>query len=652
MCGLAGFYSLSSRRNSADMYNSLRRMTACLAHTGAGESRYWLDRDAGIALGYRQQTPASTLFPSPSGRYYLTLAGNIDNHQALRNRLSHTHQHHWQSPLATETLQVAIEYWGLQRTLQACIGRFAMSVWDSHTRRLTLVRDRLGEMNLYYGWAGQTLLFASELKALRTHPEWNTSINRTALACQLRLGHIPAPLTIYQQAFKLEPGHCLHMTPHNLPGTPLHQEAWWSLPKQIEHARTLHSFQSIPEATARLEQTLDQAISQQMQARHLPTGTFLYGDAASALLAAMMRPHAHQPVKTFTLHSTSTRSDTRRQTRLIAHHLGTEHHEFTLSPAHALDLIPQLPALFEEPCADTSQIPALLLAQAARKRVRLCLSNQGANELFAGHHRYRQTQRLWQNLQHLPEFLRNRLARTLLQEDAHHWEKWLFSPLLPQYLRSRTPGENLHNAADTLHAHSPVEVYFHLMSHWKQPEEVMLGLQKAPTPFFPHIPAGMNCVEQMMYMDTLIRLPGTLLTGSERIALTTGLKIRSPFLTESLVTFAWQLPLHFKLHNGQNQWMLRRILDKHLPLPWIRQTAGNAAIPLGEWLRHPLREWVEHLLQPARLRQEGLFDPAPIWEKWQQHLAGTHNWQHHLWNVLMFQAWHEQQTPLAHALAA
>lgn len=599
------------------MQNNLRRMTSALTHRGPDERGLWLDREAGIALGYRrlasleQPATGSKTMVSPEGRYCLALHGTLYNHKALRKQLAREGHTQWRNRSDSETLLTAFACWGLQRTLQACRGTFAMALWDNKIQRLTLVRDRMGEKPLYYGWAGQTFLFGSELHALQAHHDWKAPLNRDALACQLHLGYIPAPLTIYQQIAKLQPGHCLHVTPHSIPGNPLPSQAWWSLPEHITRARHNPSFQSVREATAMLETLLNDAIRQQIPTDRV-SGAFLSGNVASALLTTLMQAHTSRPIKTFNLGFETNTPAISGRAQDIARYLGTEHSEFIASPDDIRDLIPQLPTLFDEPFSDIAQIPALLLAQLGRNRVMVGLSGNGANELFGCHQRYRETQRHGQHLGHLPGFLRGSFAGLL--------------------------------GLDT-HSH-------HIIPHWQQPEEVMLGIQNAPALPTPSIPAGLHLPERMMYLDTVDYLPNNSLNRAERTGLATGLDIRSPFLDERIVAFAWQLPLHLKIHDTQGSWILRQILGKYLPPALMTQAADSRGIPLAHWLRTFLREWAEHLLNPARLRQEGFFDPSPIQEKWQQHLAGTRDWHNHLWDILIFQAWHEHQTTVTRAMAA
>lgn len=641
------------------MLSNLRRMTSTLAHRGPDDSGFWLDREAGIALGHRRlaildlSPEGHQPMASSSGRYSMVFNGEIYNHHELRKRLALEGYTHWRGTSDTETLLAAFSCWGILRTLQACIGMFAIALWDNKTRRLTLARDRMGEKPLYYGWVGQNFLFGSELKALRTHHEWNAAINRDAMACQLRLSYIPAPLTIYQQVFKLEPGHLLQITQQTIPGSQIQTEAYWSLAEYVTQTRSIRSSRNVREQADALEALLSDAIRQQMLA-DVPLGAFLSGGIDSSLVVALMQAQSSRPVKTFTIGYEEASFNEAPYAREVARHLGTEHTEFIARPVDALDIIPRLPTLFDEPFSDMSQIPTLLVAQLARTKVTVSLSGDGADELFGGYNRYFYAQQIWQRLQHLPGFLRTGLAGTLSRFDAQQWDKLLqpLSSALPQRLRFNEPGEKLRKASEVLEARSPEDIYRRLISHWKKPEEVVLGIHSAPDPIPAGIPTGLSFPERMMYMDTLGYLPGDILTKVDRTAMGVSLETRAPFLDHRVVEFAWQLPLHMKIRDGQGKWLLRQVLDRHVPRHLIERPKKGFGVPLDNWLRTSLREWAEHLLDPSRLRQEGFFDPTSIHEKWRQHLAGTHNWQYYLWDVLMFQAWHEQQTPVIRAMAA
>ena len=640
------------------MLDNLRNMTNSLKHRGPNDSGYWLDSDAGIALGHRRlavldlSAEGHQPMTSSDQRYCLVLNGEIYNHQTLRRQLLKAGYVAWRGTSDTETLLAAIMHWGIRRTLQACVGMFALAVWDKHANRLTLARDRMGEKPLYYGWVGRHFLFGSELKALRAHPDWTADINREAIACQLRLSYIPTPLTIYRGIYKLAPGHMLQITPQHRPSNEPRIETYWSLNEYIQ-PEPQRPLRTDTEHIHALEALLRHSVRQQMLA-DVPLGAFLSGGVDSSLVVALMQNQANRPIKTFTIGYEEKAFDSAPHARAIAKHLGTEHIEFVASAQDARDVIPQLPNLFDEPFSDMSQIPMFLAAQLARTRVTVCLSGDGADELFGGYNRHTHADQVWKHLHHLPYFMRGGLAGTLDHWNAQQWDKLLqpLANLLPLPLRSNEPSEKLRKISEVLKAKSPEDIYRRLIAHWKHPEELVLGVQHVPDPIPPHLPRGLSLAERMMYMDTIGYLSGNVLVKTDRSAMGVSLETRSPFLDHRIVEMAWQLPSHLKIQHGKGKWILRQILHHYVPETLIERPKQVFGVPLDSWLRTSLRDWGQHLLDPNRLQQEGFFDPAPIQQKWREHLAGTHNWQHQLWDVLMFQAWHAQQQPMTQAIAA
>ncbi len=641
------------------MLDNLRKMTSTLNHRGPNDSGYWLDSDAGIALGHRRlatlelSAEGHQPMTSPNQRYHVVCDGKIYNHHTLRRQLGKAGYSAWRGTSDTETLLAAIMHWGIRRALQACVGMFALAVWDNHTQRLTLARDRMGEKPLYYGWVGKHFLFGSELKALRAHPDWTATINREAIASQLRLSYIPAPLTIYQGIYKLAPGQMLQITPQHRTGSEPRIAAYWSLAEHIQ-PEIERPTRTDAEHTHTLEALLRHAVRQQMLA-DVPLGAFLSGGVDSALIVALMQNQSNLPVKTFTIGYEDTALNEAPPARAIAKHLGTEHTEFVANSVDVKDAIAQLPSLFDEPFSDMAQIPTLLAAQLARTRVTVSLSGEGADELFGGYKRYAYAQSVWQHLHYLPYLMRNGLAKTLKRWSTQPWDKRLqpFMNALPNRLRVSNSQEKLRNVSSVLRAKTPEDIYRCLISHWQHPEEFVLGVHNGYDPVPSQLPTGLSFPERMMYMDTINYLSGDILTKVERGAIGASLETRAPFLDHRVVEMAWQLPLHLKMRQGQGKWILRQILHHYVPPALIDRPQQNPSVPLGAWLRSSLRDWAEPLLAPSRLQQEGFLDPEPIQKKWREHLAGTHNWQQDLWDVLMFQAWHEQQRqPLMQALAA
>ena len=659
MGGLTGFYALTSRQNMAEQMQNLRHMTASLKHRGPDNRGLWLDYETGVGLGYRhlatRQSEQTHLQPAkcPSGRYRLVFTGTLYNAIQLRQRLRQDYTHPWRNDSQSETLLAGFLCWGIQRTLQACMGAFTLAVWDAQTRTLTLAGDRMGEKPLYYGWVGRTFLFGSELKALCAYQPWSPTINREALASQLQLSYIPAPLTIYQNIYKLQPGHYLSISAQHLPGYLPPSQAYWSLHDLLKQASISTETIETDHTISALESLLRETVKQHMQA-DVPVGTLLCGSVQSSLLAALMQSQTAQTIKTFTVSYQQQAFNGSQQAHLVARYLGTDHSEMLIQPQDALNVIPALPGLYDEPFSDIEQIPTLLLAQLARQQVKVGLSAEGADELFGGHNRYVQSWQLWRCMHPMPTMVRRGLAGTLHHLDAPCWDKaWnCLMHLLPQRLRFQETTKKRHQLSSILYADSPQQAYQQLMSHWQHPEELVIGVQASPPLMHHDLPAHLSFPERMMYLDTMGCLPGNILTNLDRTTMSVGLENRNPYLDQRVVEFAWQLPLTHKIQHGQGKWPLRQLLQQYLPSNLLEHPKQPVSVPMDVWLRTSLREWAEHLLSPTRLRQEGFLDPEPIQKKWQEHLSGKYNWQYELWDILMFQAWNEQRIPAIYALAA
>jgi asparagine synthase (glutamine-hydrolysing) len=642
MCGFAGFLTATG----LDPFEAtLSRMADAIRHRGPDDSGLWADRATGIGLAHRRLSivdlsPAGHQpMVSPTGRYLVVFNGEIYNHLALRKDLLNTET--WRGHSDTETLLAGFEAWGVITTIQRAIGMFAIAVWDRVSQTLTLVRDRIGEKPLYYGWQGATFLFGSELKALRVHPDFCSVVDRNALCLFMRHNYIPAPHSIYQNIFKLPPGCSLTVS---LREREPKISVYWSL-AQVAEAGVATPFggdagQSVDE----LEVLLKDAVRQQMMA-DVPLGAFLSGGIDSSAVVALMQAQSSRPVKTFTIGFNEEGYNEAVHAKAVAAHLGTEHTELYVTAGQAMGVIPRLPVLYDEPFADSSQIPTFLVSQLARQHVTVCLSGDAGDELFCGYNRYVMTAQLWKKLSLLPVSLRKALAGGLTGVAPQTWNQ-LLRPVqsgMPRSLRMSNIGDKLHKGAAVLDSRSAEELYLKLISHWPDPASVVLNAAEYPTALTGNAPAltGLNEVQRMMALDILTYLPDDILVKVDRAAMGVSLEGRVPFLDHRVVEFSWRLPQSLKLRDGQGKWVLRQVLYRHVSRELIERPKMGFGVPLHDWLRGPLREWAEGLLDESRLRREGYFHPAPIREKWAEHLSGQRNWQHHLWNVLMFQAWLE-----------
>ncbi|MQY52755.1 asparagine synthase (glutamine-hydrolyzing) [Rhodocyclus gracilis] len=645
MCGFVGF--LSSQ--SFDRLSIVRRMSDSIETRGPDDSGYWADAEQGVALGHRRLSILD-LSPeghqpmhSPSGRYVVAFNGEIYNHLDLRRDLEVTRGFAWRGHSDTETLLAGFDVWGVRRTVERTIGMFAFAVWDKISRTLTLARDRLGEKPLYYGWQGsgsnRAFLFGSELKALKAHPSFSARIDRGALCLLLRYNAIPAPYSIYEGIGKLDPGSMLSLSLDQLEPQIIQ---YWSLEK-VARAGVAKRFSGSAEAAVdQLDELLKDVVRQQMVA-DVPLGAFLSGGIDSSAVVALMQVQSSLPVKTFTIGFDDAGYNEALHAKAVAKHLGTDHTELYVQPNQARDVIPRLPTLYCEPFSDSSQIPTFLVSQLARQHVTVSLSGDGGDELFSGYNRYQMTDRLWRRLERIPKEVRSLLARGITSVSPGRWD-WL-ARFIPGASGYPMFGDKLHKGAGVLASGSVDELYLGLISHRIRPDSWVVGGHEPLTKSMGIQPAleGLSPVERMMALDATSYLPDDILTKLDRATMGVSLESRVPFLDHRVVEFAWTLPLDYKLRDGETKWPLRQVLYRYVPKELIERPKMGFGIPLDDWLRGPLREWAEDLLDEARLRREGYFRPAPIRENWSEHLSGRRNRAHNLWDVLMFQAWLEAQ---------
>lgn len=651
MCGIAGF--LNTRGGAST--DVAARMRDTLYHRGPDDGGTWVDEAQGVALVHRRLSildlSAAGHQPmlSASDRYVIAFNGEVYNHLDLREALP---GYAWRGHSDTETLLAAISAWDVSTTLKKSVGMFAFALWDRQNRALTLARDRFGEKPLYYGRQGDVFLFGSELKALKAHPAFNAQIDRDALALYIRHGYIPAPYSIYQGIFKLPPGTWMQI------GADLnHAEptVYWGAGQAAEGGQRNQFEGDAAEAAQELERLLKQSLKGQMMA-DVPLGAFLSGGVDSSAVVALMQAQSNPPVKTFTIGFKDQAYNEAEYAHAIAKYLGTEHTELYVTPEQAMAVIPQLPHIYDEPFADSSQIPTWLVSKMAREQVTVSLSGDGGDELFGGYNRYSIGEKL-SRVTRLPLPLRKTLAGMISGVPPDKWEaltEWVL-PIMPKKLRFANPGDKLHKLAGLLRSDACEGLYLGLVSLWDDPTTIVIG-SKEPTTVVTDRdawPKLKGLSEQMMALDTLGYLPDDILVKVDRAAMNVSLETRMPFLDHRVMEFAWRLPMSMKIWNGQSKYVLRQVLYKHVPRELIERPKMGFSVPLDSWLRGPLRDWAEALLDGSRIKEEGFFDPAPIRKKWLEHLSGRYNWQHQLWVILMFQAWldfskHEPKASFSH----
>ncbi len=660
MCGLCGFLDLGSGGDEKASHATLTRMIARLRHRGPNDSGIWQDANARIGLGH---TRLSILDLSPEGhqpmlaaggRFVLVFNGEIYNHRALRLELEKAEPGiAWRGHSDTEVLLAAIVRWGFQSALERSNGMFALALWDRQERTLQLARDRLGEKPLYYGMAGTTLLFGSELKALREHPAWVGEIDRNALSLLMRHNYIPAPHSIYQGIAKLLPGTFItYRAERGLSERP-EPVAYWSARQVIEQSWQNPLKLSDVDAIEALDQLLRDAVGLRMEA-DVPLGAFLSGGIDSSTVVALMQAQARQPVQTFSIGFRETGYDEAQYARAVAAHLGTQHTELYVEPEQARAVIPLLPTLYDEPFADSSQIPTFLVSQLARQQVTVALSGDGGDELFGGYSRYPAGDRLWRRVSRLPLAARRVVANGIAIASLGQWERFfaLAERVMPAGMLPERAADRIRKLADVLRMDRPESTYRWLLSHWTNPDDVVLGSQEPVTALnnpaqWPALP---DFLHFMMYADLVTYLPDDILVKLDRASMGVSLESRVPLLDHRVVEFAWRLSGQLKSREGESKWLLKQVLHRYVPRELIDRPKMGFGVPLVSWLRGPLREWANDLLDEKALQMAGYFRSELVGKRWRDHLSGRNNWQDSLWNVLMFNSWIESNhKPTTHA---
>lgn len=677
MCGITGFWQLGDNTQSEFTLRGVAaRMADALRHRGPDDAGTWADAAFGVSLGHRRLAIADLSaaghqpMASSSRRFVLAFNGEIYNHLEMREELDERSEARgvwgdgpvWRGHSDTETLLAAFERWGVEATLQRCVGMFAIALWDTQTQTLHLARDRFGEKPLYYGWVNGAFVFGSELKALRAYPSFDNPVCRQALAQYMRFMYVPAPRSIYLGVFKLEPGCLLTMgtqPPKQAPVQPLRPgqshgslqvHRWWAL-ADVVTAGAAQPIADEVEAVRLLEVQLNEAVGLQSLA-DVPLGAFLSGGVDSSTIVALMQKESSRAVKTFTIGFDELGFDEAPYALAVAKHLGTDHHEMRVTSAMAQEVIQQLPEMYDEPFADSSQIPTHLVCKAARQQVTVALSGDAGDELFGGYNRYFWGPRIWNRLSWMPYAVRSALGAAMTSVPLETWNTLGRRVQAVAGLNGvARVGDKLYKLGTRLQiVHNLEDLYRSLVSEWQDPADVVLGdhghaiaepasLLNDPLP-------GTGLDDNplpMMYLDTMTYLPDDILCKVDRAAMATSLETRVPFLDHRVAELAWRLPLHMKVRGNTGKWVLRQILYKYVPRELIERPKTGFAIPIGQWLRGPLRPWAENLLDVKRLSREGYLRPEPISKLWAEHMSGGHDWTSRLWAVLMFQSWLETQ---------
>ena len=645
MCGFSGFFFTDDFNSQPELI--LNKMAEAISHRGPNDYGAWFDKNNNIGLSHCR---LSIIDLSQSGhqpmlskrdRYVLVYNGEVYNHQWLRDELAAEFSD-WSGHSDTEILLAGFEVWGVQKTIEKVIGMFAFAVWDKHENTLTLGRDRLGEKPLYYARHNNSFIFGSELKALKQHPDFNDNIYRDSINLFLRHGYIPAPYSIYEGVYKLEPGTLLTI---NKDLDQIERTQYWSvLDKALEGKDQKFAGNSF-DAVNHLEKLVSSAISQQMLS-DVPLGAFLSGGVDSSTVVSLMQAQSSVPVKTFTIGFSEEGYNEAKHAKSVACHLGTDHTELYVSPDKTREVIPLLPDLYDEPFADPSQIPTYLVSKLAKEKVTVSLSGDAGDELFCGYSRYTFARKIWESTSKIPWFVKNPIRKAIQVTPPAILNS--FSKL-PFTTNGLLYGDKIHKGANLLNAKSLEQMYLNLVSFHCQPGELVKGGTEPITPFNnpPAQLSQFSDMEKMMLLDSLMYLPDDILTKLDRAAMGVSLETRVPFLDHRVVEFAFSLPMDIKIKDGVSKWPLKELLYRYVPREIVDRPKMGFGVPISDWLKGPLKEWCEELLDEKRLEHEGFFHTVAVRKLWVEHISGTRNWSFLLWNILMFQAWLEhQKSPL------
>ncbi|MBI5249955.1 MAG: asparagine synthase (glutamine-hydrolyzing) [Desulfomonile tiedjei] len=646
MCGIAGFIDFRLQTPEVRLQETAFRMVGAIRHRGPDESRVWVDERNGLALGHCRlaiidlSPTGSQPMVSPSGRYVITFNGEIYNFIELRGELQPYLTQNSQGLKGTsdtEVMLAAFDVWGIDRSIAKFNGMFAFAVWDKAERQLVLGRDRFGKKPLYYGKIGDTFFFGSELKAFRQHPEFVGEIDPEALDQFLRHNYVPTPYSIFRNIRKLLPGATLTVRPGTAAmGSPV---PFWSIAGMIREQKSSPFKGSATDAVDELDRLLTDAVKLRMIA-DVPIGVFLSGGIDSSLVAAVMQAQNGKPAKTFTIGFQEEAYNEAEYAKAVARHLHTAHSELYVSPSEAMEVIASLPEMFDEPFADSSQIPTFLVSQFARHHVTVCLSGDGGDELFGGYNHHVYGPVLWSKIRHIPLGLR-RVVSEILTRSASGVDAIV---RIMRRIRGSSavldPKRQVDRLAELLRSKDPEDLYWNVMSHWR-PSPFLQRVATAECQSWKELSSldNFSFTEQMLFMDLATYLIDNNLVKMDRASMSVALEIRNPLLDYRIGEFSWRLPIYMKIRNGQGKWLLRQLLKKYLPEDLFSRPKAGFSIPLASWLRGPMRSWAESLIEPKRIREQGLLDPSRITEAWKAHVTGKVNKPYPLWGVLMFQAW-------------
>ncbi len=654
MCGFVGFLTPPGSATDDELRSVTREMNAKIHHRGPDDGGEWVDQAAGAALGNRRLaiidlSPAGhqPMFSS-DGRYVITYNGEIYNYREVREQLERERvAYEWKGHCDTEVILAAVTHSGVLGAIKKFNGMFAFALWDRRDHTLYLCRDRLGEKPLYYGWLGDAFVFGSELKGLAEHPAWSGEIDRAALGLYMRQSCVPAPYSIYRGVMKLMPGTLLEL-PWAGEGRKqaFKTHTYWSA-TEVATASLADPFRgSVVEAEAELDAVLRRAVASRMES-DVPLGAFLSGGIDSSTVTALMQAQSSRPVRTFSIGFAEQAYDETAHARAVAEHLGTAHTSLKVTSEEAMATIPRLAGIYDEPFADSSEIPTLLVSELAKRDVTVALSGDGGDELFGGYTRHFVGGAMWPAMRAIPHPARKLASRMIKGFTPGQWDAAArpIKKMLPKRYGVARPGDSIFQLASLLESASGIDAYRALTSHSTGPSGLLRENGDSEPPYIDgsYAKASSNLVDQMMLLDLITYLPDDLLAKVDRASMAVSLEARVPLLDHRVVEFAWRLPRAMKVQRGEGKLLLKSVLRRYVPAAMVDRPKMGFGIPLGDWLRGPLRDWAEALLGADRLRREGVFDADVVRRTWSEHLSGRRNWADHLWDILMFESWLELQ---------
>lgn len=639
MCGLVGYWRPGGGEAAGAMRQTVSRMADILRARGPDDEGTWIDAESGVALGHRRlavidvSSSGHQPMQSASGQLVISYNGELYNADELRRDLEQTgSRFHGHSD--TEILIEACATWGVETAVKRASGMFAFALWDRSERALYLARDRVGIKPLYWGWQGDTLFFGSQMKAFAPHPGWKPELDLDAVASYVRFGYVPSPHAIYKGMAKLDPGHILRIDSNR----GLEFTRYWNIDEIAANAGQTAQITTDIEATETLERVLRASVKRHMIS-DVPTGAFLSGGIDSSTVAALMQMESDRPIRTFSIGFADSAYDEAVHAKAVANHIGSDHTELYVTPQDAIAVIPNLPEWYDEPFADSSQIPTFLVSQLARENVTVALSGDGGDELFGGYNRYLWGERLQRRLMWMPGPVRRSMSDMIGGVSPSFWDK-IFS-IVPASHRPTQAGGKVQKLAGLLALGDRSDLYRHLVSQWRHPENLVRGgVERATAMDDATLSKRMpDYMSWMQLMDMRGYLPDDILTKVDRASMAVSLEARVPLLDPEVVELAWSLPRNLKIRGGDSKWLLRQVLHRHVPEALVDRPKMGFGVPIGDWLRTDLRDWAEELLDHKKLEGDGVFNAAPVRRMWDAHVSGQQNMQYPLWVILMFQAW-------------